>query len=120
MSNRTNGDGQKKLIRYFTWGDYGISKERYYELRAMCRSKKYDDLVRSAAHTAAPDIWKSIYVSVVENKSYRALEAKWDLKEAERIPYNHNDFYAFRRRFYYLFDKEVRRLEECSGEAIQI
>lgn len=75
----------------------------------MCRSGKYDDLARSAAHRAAPDIWQSIYMSVVENKSYRALEVKWELKEAERIPYNHNDFYGYRRLFYHLLDLELRK-----------
>jgi len=99
---------RKKLIRDYTWQDYGISKKRYKELRQMCQSGKYDALVRSAAHIAAPDIWQSIYVSVAKNKSYKALAVKWELGEAERIPYNHNDFYGIRRRFYYLFDRALK------------
>jgi len=106
----------KKLIRDYTWQDYGISKARYRELRDLCRSGKYDALVRSAAHRAAPDIEQYIYLSVVKNKSYRALEAKWDLGEMERMPYNHNDFYGYRRYFYYLFDKELRENGEIYRE----
>lgn len=103
---------RKKLIRDYTWQDYGISKKRYKELKELCRSGKYDALVRSAAHTAAPDIWWSIYMSVTKNMSCRALAVKWELGEMEQIPYNHNDFYGYRRLFYSLFDKELRRISE--------
>ncbi len=115
MSNKISGGEKehKKLVRNYTWNDYGISKARYRELRDMCRSGKYDALVRQAAHTAAPDIEGYIYLSVVKNKSYRALEAKWDLGEIGRMPYNHNDFYGFRRKFYHNLDVELRK--ECNG-----
>lgn len=103
---------RKKLIRDYTWQDYGISKKRRKELKEMCQSGKYASLVRSVAHTAAPDIEGYIYMSVTKNMSYRALEAKWELKEMERMPYNHNDFYGYRRLFYSCFDKELRRTGE--------
>ncbi len=90
-------ESRKKSIRNYTWEDYGISKERYRELKQMCRSGKYDALVRQAAHTAAPDIEEYIYMSVTKNMSYRALEVKWELGEMPRMPYNHNDFYGYRR-----------------------
>lgn len=105
---------RKKLIRDYTWQDYGISKARYRELRDICRSGKYDALVRQSAHRAAPDIEWYIYLSVVKNKSYRALEVKWDLGEMERMPYNHNDFYGYRRLFYYLFDERIRENGEIN------
>ncbi len=75
----------------------------------MCQSGKYANLVRSAAHTAAPDIEEYIYLSVMKNMSYRALEAKWELGEMEQMPYNHNDFYGYRRLFYHLLDLELRK-----------
>ncbi len=100
---------QKKMARFFTWDDYGISKKRYKELKQICQSGKYDALVRSVVHTAAPDIKVYIYLSVTKNMSYRALEAKWELGEMERMPYNHNDFYGYRRLFYHLFDERIRK-----------
>ncbi len=102
---------RKKLIRDYTWQDYGISKKRYRELKEMCRSGKYNDLVIAAAHKAAPDIAEYIYLSVTKNKSYRGLEAKWQLGEMERMPYNHNDFYGYRRRFYHLFSELIGQKE---------
>ncbi len=113
MSNKINGErGRKKLIRNYTWQDYGISKARYREMRDMCRSGEYDDLVLQTAHKTAPDIEKYIYLSVVKNKSYRALEAKWDLGEMGRMPYNHNDFYGYRRLFYHNLDCLLKAGEE--------
>jgi len=118
MSNKINSGERKhkKPIRDYTWQDYGISKARYRELRDICQSGEYETLVRTAAHTAAPDIEKYIFLSVVKNKSYRALEAKWDLGEMERMPYNANDFYGIRRYFYHLFDKALR--EGAMHEAV--
>ncbi len=98
---------RKKLIRDYTWQDYGISKARYKELKELCQSGKYASLVRSVAHTVAPDIEGHIYLSVTKNMSYRALEAKWELGEIERMPYNHNDFYGYRRLFYHLLDERI-------------
>lgn len=110
MSNKINGGEreQKKQIRDYTWQDYGISKVRYRELRDICRSGKYAYLVRSAAHTAAPDIEGYIHLSVTKNMSYRALEAKWELGEMKRMLYNHNDFYGYRRKFYHDLDCLLR------------
>ncbi len=100
----------KKLIRDYTWQDYGISKKRYKELKELCQSGEYASLVRSAAHTAALDIEEYIYLSATKNMSYRALEVKWELGEMERMPYNHNDFYGYRRYFFSILDEELRRI----------
>ncbi len=110
MSNKITGGGRKhkKPIRDYTWQDYGISKKRYKELKEMCRSGKHASLARSAAHTAAPYIEEYIYLSVTKNMSYRALQAKWELGEMERMPYNHNDFYGYRRKFYHDLDCLLR------------
>ncbi len=80
----------------------------------MCQSGEYASLARSAAHTAAPDIEGYIYMSVTKNVSYRAIEAKWELGEIERMPYNHNDFYGYRRLFYHLFDERIRENGEIN------
>lgn len=103
MSNKVNDSEKKrkKSVRDYTWQDYGISKRRYKELKKLCQSGEYDALVRFAAHTAAPDIEMYIYLSVTQNRSYRRLEAKWELGEIERMPYSHNEFYGYRRKFYY-------------------
>jgi len=80
----------------------------------MCQSGKYDFLVRSVAYTAAHDIERYISLSMTKNMSFRALEAKWELGEMERMPYNHNDFYGYRRFFNHLFDERIRKNGEIN------
>ena len=89
---------------------YGISKERYRQLKEYIRSGRYDSLASSSAHRANEMIAEYILLSVTQNKSYDALKVKWELKEMERIPYCRTDFYGIRRYFYHLFDLEVRRI----------
>lgn len=51
-----------------------------------------------------------ILLSVTKNLSYDDLERMWTLKEIERIPIGRSDFYGYRRLFYSLMDKELRRI----------
>lgn len=92
-----------------TWDDYGISRERYQELKSICRLEEYKPLVRTAAYMVDEEIAEFIILSVTQNRSYDRLELTSRLG---RIPCGRTDFYAIRRRFYYLLDVGLRKREE--------
>lgn len=96
---------KKKLTRLFTWQDYGITKERYDELKALCQSGKYDDVARSEARRANEIISEYILLSVKKNLSFEGVEYA---KGLGRIPCGRTDFYGYRRLFYHLFDERIR------------
>lgn len=89
---------------------YGISKERYKELKKYIRSGRYAALASQAAHTANKDIAEYILLSVKENLSYEGLQRLWDLKKIERMACGRSDFYGYQSLFYSLFDRELRRI----------
>ena len=91
-----------------TWDDYGIGKERYKELRSVCRLGEYISLVRSAAYRADKEIAEFIILSVTQNRSFDRMEFN---EKLGRIPCGRTDFYAIRRRFYYLLDTELCKLQ---------
>lgn len=91
-----------------SWNDYGISRERYRELKSVCRLKEYTALVRSVAHTTDEEIAEFIILSVTQNRSFDRLEFD---RKLGRIPCGRTDFYAIRRRFYYLLDAELRKIQ---------
>lgn len=99
----------QKAPRY-PWDYYGITKERYKRLTEYIRSGKYASLASQAAHTANKDIAEYILLSVTKNKSYDELQKKWELREIERMACGRSDFYGWRRYFYSIFDKEIRRI----------
>lgn len=99
----------QKAPRY-SWEYYGITKERYKQLTEHIRSGRYATLDSQAAHTANKDIGEYILLSVIKNKSYDELQRMWELREIERIPCCRTDFYGYRRYFYSLFDRELRRI----------
>ncbi len=99
---------KKKLARFITWDDYGISKDRYKELCTLCRSDEYATLARSAAHTANKDIEKYILLSVRENKSYEGVEYA---EKLGRIPCGRTDFYGYRRLFFHNFDNALKMVQ---------
>lgn len=132
---------KKKRIRDMTWEDYGISKNRYDELRAFCLqyeekkskisrgigSMNYDgmpkgnykgnpleskairnvmyqkdcEMIEQAAIAASSEIYPYIIKSVTNDLSYRFIE--YDEKLG-RIPVGINEFYGYRRLFYYYLD----------------
>lgn len=94
-----------KLVRFFTWQDYGINKARYAELQEMCQSRKYDAAARSAAYQANKDIAEYILLSVRKNLSFESVEYTEGLG---RIPCGRTDFYGYRRLFYHLFDEKLK------------
>lgn len=93
-----------------SWADYGISKERYHELKAICQSGRYPELVQECAKRASPYIAEQIYLSVTKGKSYEGVE----YTEFGRIPCGRTDFYGYRRLFYHLFDERIRENGEIN------
>lgn len=119
----------KKRLRDMTWDDYGISRNRYKELKAFCmqyeekqksvlrgaENMHYADryavrnviycrdcrMIEEAAITAAPGIWQYIIKSVTQDLPYEAVEYSGELG---RIIVGKTDFYAYRRLFYYCLD----------------
>lgn len=89
---------------------YGITDEREEELTKIIRSGRYASMARQAAHTANKDIEEYILLSVTENLSYDELRKMWELKKIERMACCRTDFYGYRRLFYSLFDRELRRI----------
>lgn len=94
----------------YSWDYYGISKERYRQLTEYIQSGRYTALTSQSAHTANEMIAEYLIISIVENKSYDALEKMWARGEIERIPYGKTDFYGVRRYFMHLMDLEMRRI----------
>lgn len=95
---------RQRLPRFVSWEEYGITRERYIELRGICRSGKYHDVARLAACAAAPDIAEYILLSVEKGRSYELIEYAPKLG---RIPCGKTDFYGFRRLFYHLFNQAL-------------
>lgn len=95
----------KKAPRH-SWQYYGITRQRYKELAALIRSGKYASLASSAAHTANEMLSGYILCSIIEKRSYEGVE--W--LDGHRIPCGRTDFYGYRRYFFSIFDKEMRRI----------
>lgn len=93
-----------------SWQYYGISKERYKQLTEYIQSGRYTSVARQAAHTANKDIAEYILLSVTEILSYDELQKMWELKKIERMACCRTDFYGYRRLFYSLFNRELRRI----------
>lgn len=89
-----------------SWDEYGISRERYQELKSICRMEEYKSLVQSVAYTTDREIAEFLILSVTQNRSFDRLEFTSKLG---RVPCGRTDFYAIRRRFYYLLNIELRK-----------
>lgn len=103
-------DMQYRSVPRRSWKQYGIDKVRYNELTEHVRSGRYDDIASYAAYQADKNIKEYILLSITQNKSYDAIEKLWARGKIERIPCSRTSFYSTRRFFYYLFDKELRRI----------
>lgn len=93
-----------------SWQHYGISVERYRQLTEYIQSNRYASVARQAAHTANKDIAEYLLLSVTENLSYDELQKMWELKKIERMACCRTDFYGYRRLFYSIMDRELRRI----------
>lgn len=99
-----------------SWQDYGISKERYQELRETARTGESDALVLSAALRANEGAAGHIILSVTKGVSYNYIEFHDRLG---RCPLGRTNFYAARRLFYHYLDcalKEVQQADRMEAE----
>ena len=92
------------------YSEYGISRERYLELRDGCAEGKYSSRILRKACKGLEFIKPWIILSVTESKSYDLIEFSLELG---RVPVGRSDFYGFRRKFYHNLDVILR--EECSA-----
>lgn len=93
-----------------SWEQYGIDKARYSKLTEYVRSGRYDDIASYAAYQADKNLEEYILLSITQSKSYDAIEKLWARGKIGRMPCSRTGFYSARRFFYYLFDKELRRI----------
>lgn len=107
--------GKTKGIRA-SWGDYGITPERLNELIGIVRSGKYNAVVLSAACKADESAAGHIIMSVKENASYEALEARQAAGKIERIPLGRSDFYGTRRLFFHYLDMALKTSQHIQGD----
>lgn len=91
-----------------SWEHYGITIERYLQLRNVLESGQYDGIARDAAYQANKDIAEYILLSVKKNKSYEGVEY---VRGLGRIPCGRTDFYGYRRLFYHIFDEHIKENE---------
>lgn len=94
-----------------SWEDYGITPERLNELTQIVRSGVYDDVALSAARLADEKAAGHILLSVKENASYEALEAKRALGKIDRVALGRTDFYGMRRLFFHYLDCAMKEMQ---------
>lgn len=97
------------LPRYVTFDNYGITAERYRELRAVCQSGEHSDTVRLAAYTANPEIAEYILLSVMEDVSYDSFNIPVYEEMLGGIYICRTDFYGYRRLFYHHLDQLLKK-----------
>lgn len=94
-----------------SFAEFGIDGTRLNELQEIVRSRKYDDLVESAALKTGKDVSEYILMSVRENMSFDRMRIKWELRDIEQIPCSRTSFYAKRRLFFHYLDEALRVLD---------
>lgn len=107
--SRSDFSGKYQKAPRFSFGWYGISQERYRELRDGCASGRYSLEILSKACAGFEHLMPWVLLSVTKCKSWDKIE----YSELGRIPVGRSDFYGFRRRFYHNLDVILR--EECSA-----
>ena len=80
-------EGNQNLRASFA--EFGIDGTRLNELQEIVRSRKYDDLVESAALKTGKDVSEYILMSVRENMSFDRMRIKWELRDIEPVSYTH-------------------------------
>ena len=110
--------GKAKNIRA-SWEDYGITPKRLNELIGIVRSGLYDAVVLSAARKADESAAGHIIMSVKENASYEALEAKQAAGKIERIALGRSDFYGVRRLFFHYLDIALCEMQTGKSEEVK-
>ena len=88
------------------YSEYGISRERYLELRNGCAEGRYSPETLREACRGLDFIKSWIILSVTKSKSYDLIEFN---SELGRVPVGRSDFYGFRRKFYHNLDVILRK-----------
>lgn len=81
-------------VRYMTYSDYGLSKEKVNLILEYCQTTKNLSLIQAAAIKANEVIAPFLVRCVTEKVSYEKLNEKYNWI----IPYEKNDFYAYRKK----------------------
>lgn len=109
MSRGHLGRTENQRAPRFGYSEYGMSRERYLELRNGCAAGKYSPETLQKACRGLEFIGPWIILSVTKSKSYDRLEFSTELG---RIPVGRTDFYGFRRKFYHNMDCLLRAQQE--------
>lgn len=85
------------------YDDYGLTKERVAELKALCKTKDAQimQLLHLAAYAANPSLAEDLVYSLAEGASYEHL---WYIRNVY-IP--KADFYGHRRKTIYILDRLI-------------
>lgn len=109
---------KRESARRASWATFGITKERYMELREIARLNEYADLVLAAALKADTKAAGHILLSVTKGIPYDYLEFH---ERLGRCTLGRTDFYGCRRLFYHYLDvvlKELQRKEESEKREV--
>ncbi len=98
-----------------SYAEYGLTRERAKGLLKECRAGKHTALLQAAARQAEPDIAEWIILSIMEGKSLRDMEIKWELGEAEIMPCCRNSFYAYRKSTLAILDNMLAGKETAQN-----
>lgn len=110
--------GKAQNIRA-SYADYNISPQMLNELIEIVRSGEYDAVVLSAARKADESAAGHIIMSVKENASYEALEARQAAGKIERIALGRSDFYGTRRLFFHYLDIALSEIQTGKSEEVK-
>ena len=108
MSNGNLSRTEYQCAPRMGYSEYGISRERYIELRNGCAEGKYSTKALSKACIGLEFVKPWIILSVTKSKSYDLME----YSDLGRIPVGRSDFYGFRRKFYHNLDCLLRSEQE--------
>lgn len=108
MSNSNLSRTEYQRAPRLGYSEYGISRERYIEMRNGCAEGKYSPETFQEACRGLEFIKPWIILSVTKSKSYDLME----YSELGRIPVGRSDFYGFRRKFYHNLDCLLRSEQE--------
>lgn len=93
---------EKRSVRA-SWEHYGITKERFAELKAFARSPGNSGAVLAACLAADGMSARHIFLSLTENLSFEDLEKLTAKGELGRLAVGRSNFYGLRRlAFHYL------------------
>lgn len=84
-----------------SYAEYGLTKERVKVLLGECHKGKHAAQLRAAAYQADQLTAEYIILSIMQKKSYDALEFN---EKLGRVPCGRSDFYGIRRHTIAILD----------------